>query len=480
MMMDDILITDIEIKHGKKNKQLTKTEKSENNETTEPNSELDIPEYLDDFLQYSKKTIFITGNNNNINQNSTKKKIIIKKKKMANNIKSINNEKNEIEKKNTNEIEIKPNKKKVLNQINKSYAKVKNNYSQNKIKTTKIKLKMEESKINSEQENIEKEKKIKTNKKIMNLNEKLQKFEYEQNLIAYNYYFSLFQKYFINRLRNEIKIVYIFIKIKIRMISAVNKIISTYKGYNYRHNFKMNYILSKLLNIRNQKAEKINNCMKNFLIRIRTKKLLLKAENNYIIYSSINIENDKKLYFSYKHKSGREQNFYFEYSPLLKCFIFFINKNDDKYLKVIEGNFYDSNSNKLIDKSFEVNSKGENIINLPNIFKKADEISDKNDRIINRYIKLHKPSQRIMIDDYELAKKKSKDDYNLVKNSNSKSQKLGKIGNISRSRSFLKIKGECKARSILKPSRSYFNLRNGDKKIQFGKAKIKKYKNVKD
>ena len=82
-----------------------------------------------------------------------------------------------------------------------------------------------------------------------------------------------------------------------------------------------------------------------------------------------------------------------------------------------------------------------------------------------------------MIDEYEQIKKNSKDDYNIIKNT--KTQKLGKIGKISRSKSFLRIKGESKTKSILKPSRSYINLRCGDKKIQFGKAKIMKYKNLK-
>ena len=82
------------------------------------------------------------------------------------------------------------------------------------------------------------------------------------------------------------------------------------------------------------------------------------------------------------------------------------------------------------------------------------------------------------IDEYEYSKKKTKDDYN-IKNI-SKSQKLPKLGEISRSKSFMKIKGENKTKSILKPSRSYVNLKCAEKKIQFGKAKIRKYKNKKD
>ena len=216
-----------------------------------------------------------------------------------------------------------------------------------------------------------------------------------------------------------------------------------------------------------------------FRIRREAKKLLQKTENNYIIYSLINIDKKDILYFKHIHKSGKEEKFYFEYSPLLKCFIYFINKNNDKYFKTIQGNFYNSKSEKLIDKQYEINNKGENVINLSKIFKKAETISERHDRIINRYIKLHRPIKRITVDEFEENKKKSKDD-SLLKNNNSKSQKLKILRNTSRSKSFLRIKGEPKRKSILKPSRSYINLKSDEKKIQFGKAKIKKYKNKKD
>ena len=49
------------------------------------------------------------------------------------------------------------------------------------------------------------------------------------------------------------------------------------------------------------------------------------------------------------------------------------------------------------------------------------------------------------------------------------------INKMSRSKSFINVKGVSKSKGILKPSRSYINLRCDDKKIQFGKAKIKRY-----
>ncbi len=257
---------------------------------------------------------------------------------------------------------------------------------------------------------------------------------------------------------------------------SINKIANHYQGYLFRNKIKFNYVISKILDLRKQKAQKISSKIKAFLIRKEAKKLLMKAENNYIIYSSLNIDKNDILYFRYLHKSGKEENFHFEYSPLLNCFIYFLNKNNDKYLKIVEGNFYNSKTNILIDKSFEVNFKGKNIINIQSIVKNADIINERNDRIINRYLRLHRPVKRTTIDEYEESKKKSKDD-SILKN---KSKKLVKLRNTSRCKSFMKIKVESKTKSILKPSRSYVNLRCGDKKIQFGKAKIRKYKNSKD
>jgi hypothetical protein len=355
---------------------------------------------------------------------------------------------------------------------------MKDNVNKNIIQKVRKKQEKIENKIKSEAENTRNELEIKANKTKINVNEKSQNLEFSQKMRSFSQCYIIFRKFFINVLKSMIKTVYIYSKIKGQMIASANKIITSYKGYHFRYNIKINYIMYKVLSIRKQKAERINNFVANYMIRLRTKKLLQKAENNYIIYSSIKYENNNILYFKYKHKSGKEEKFYFDYSPLLKCFIFFINKNNDKYLKIVEGNFYDSCSNKLIDKTFEINNNGENIINLPKIFKQADIINDKNDRMINRYLKLHRPCKRMMIDEYEQIKKNSKDDYNIIKNT--KTQKLGKIGKISRSKSFLKIKGESKTKSILKPSRSYINLRCGDKKIQFGKAKIMKYKNFKE
>ena len=50
-----------------------------------------------------------------------------------------------------------------------------------------------------------------------------------------------------------------------------------------------------------------------------------------------------------------------------------------------------------------------------------------------------------------------------------------KLNKMSRSKSFMRLKGISKGKGILKPSKSYINLRSEEKKIQFGKARIKGY-----
>ena len=468
MLMKDSLLDDTNNEQTKNSSRVE--EISQNASKNSQNYDIDMPDYLDDFLQRSKKTVFIIGSNNNIN--STTKNRIIKKKKIRkeNNIKYIkteNEEKNEIDKMENKKI-------KITKKINKNIIKNETNHiNYNEIKKTKIIKSLNDSEGNDLE--INKENKY-NNKEKSKLKVQLMKFDHEQKLAILKKYFYLYKCMFLHKIKQTLKSIYILIKMKNCMNLSINKIANHYQGYLFRNKIKFNYVISKILDLRKQKAQKISSKIKAFLIRKEAKKLLMKAENNYIIYSSLNIDKNDILYFRYLHKSGKEENFHFEYSPLLNCFIYFLNKNNDKYLKTVEGNFYNSKTKILIDKSFEVNCKGKNIINIQSIIKNADIINERNDRIISRYLRLHRPVKRTTVDEYEESKKKSKDD-SILKN---KSQKLVKLRNMSRCKSFIKIKGECKTKSILKPSRSYVNLRCGDKKIQFGKAKIRKYKNSKD
>ena len=151
-----------------------------------------------------------------------------------------------------------------------------------------------------------------------------------------------------------------------------------------------------------------------------------------------------------------------------------------------EGCFYNENYNALIDPLYEKNSKGENVINFPKIFQKEDLADEAKEIIINRYIKLHRPirRRRERIDDYEERKRKmiEEEHHSSIRLSSSQTLKYRRIGDkvkkISRSKSFMKLKGFMK--SILKPSKSYINLKcESKKKIHFGSAKIKRYHNLK-
>ena len=77
-----ILITITIEKFIRKKKDLSKSEVFGNNFNSKSlNTELDVPDYLDDFLQHSRNAVFITGNENT-NSNSNSNKPIFKKKKI--------------------------------------------------------------------------------------------------------------------------------------------------------------------------------------------------------------------------------------------------------------------------------------------------------------------------------------------------------------------------------------------------------------
>ena len=540
------------------------------------NSEVDDPDYLNDFLQHSRGAVFIKGNETKNNEPVIKKKKIIKKiikkkklsksdnfKIISNNLFDINEEeikqreKKEKEEKERKEKEEKENQKKkmLIKIINKkqklenennfyegktnnkisNYSNIdknkekynnktanksinsssendneNNNDNSNKKEYTEDDSEIEEKKkkkkrisissvsndVVSQNENIdnnnsdiyeEKEEKReeekfayikpKNKKNKNNLKEQLEKFEYEQRLIINSKFLVLIFKKIFNDIKNVLKIFIIYQKIKEYQKKSATKISSIFRAYSISNKIKLDFITSQILQTRKQNALKISSYYKRFLNRLETKKLLQKSKNNYIIHSSL-ISN-KILYFKYKNQNGFEDNLYFEYSPLLKSFILFINKGEKANRIVIEGNFYNENYNKLTDPLYEINQKGQNVINFQKIFKKADSIKEKYDRISNRYVKLHRPAKRERIDDYEERKRKAADDNNLKRSNSINSKKLGgKVVEMSRSKSFMKLKPK-KTKGILKPSKSYINLRCEEKKIHFGSARIKKYHNTK-
>ena len=474
----------------------------------------DVPGYIDDFLQKSD-AIYINGDKDTFPKKKKIKKVIKKKiKKKVNKNNSIElkeKEKviNESKGKDNNELKIE--KKEESNKdifstdissesISKKQStnsdkgnEIKNNQNipigNKKTKDSIKKISIIENKKNEEKKienkievnNKQKIKKIEKKKSTKeNENKNNKKDEFKQKAIEKIK--SIFEKYnsiiklkeAIKKINKILKLSYFFIKIKENQKKSITKIASAYLGFMTRQNFKFNYLTLKFLNFRENCSEKIIAHYKGFLARKYSKPILKKKEDNYIIYSSLS--NNKIIYFKSKFMNGLEDNIYFEYCKLLNCFIYYINRKEKNLsTQKLEGYFYNEKYKKLNDDMYEKNQKGENIINFPLILKKNDENNDKFDKVINEFIKTHKIliRKRYNLIEYEEKKKKALDDDMLLRHKKFEAN----INKLNRSKSFIKLKGISKSKSkgILKPSKSYINLRCDDKKIQFGKARIKRY-----
>ena len=419
---------------------------------------IEITDYIDDFLQISPDAVFINDINKTAPKTKKVKKII--KKKI---IKTKDKDNNKI-------IENKNN----INDKEKLKDKVKmkdnNNNNSNVPDMVPGEINKKKEKISK---NINKGKKIEENK---NKNDKNIKQENEEDkdkrIISYNNIYLMIKSKIIFELLNSFKILYIFKKMEKCQINSAKKISNAYKGYITRKYLKLNYLTKKILKFRDLCASKIIAHYKGYKIRKLSKDILKKKEDNYIIYSTLS--DNTQLYFKIRYTIGLEDNIYFKFCELLKCFVFYISRRDKNFSKKkVEGFFYNQKYQKLTDDMYEKNEKGENILNFPKILKQNDLNSEKYDKIINEYIKANRPvtRKRENIIDYEERKKKALDD-DIIMNNKKCGEKLNKM---SRSKSFMRLKGIMKSKGILKPSKSYINLRCDDKKIQFGKAKIKGY-----
>ena len=451
----------------------------------EPKQLLDMPNqedynYLDDFLQISSRAVFI-NENKTIPQKKKKVKKLIKKK-MKKNDNNKNNEliKEEIKFKKNDNIKINQKENILFNKFNEKINKIQISNKEENIKLNNnesIKVNDKKKEINEKSDKIKKKKENKKNEEYKNNddnNNKITKEEegkgLEKEKIIYEKYIHFAKLKLLLELKNHLKLIYFFLKLKNNFISCANKICANFLGYFIRENFKLNFMTKKIINYRDFVASKIIAYYKGYSIRKLSKKIIKKKEDCYIIYSSLS--NNKMLYFKIRYMSGLEDNMYFEFCKLLKCFIYYISRKEKTLSKkILEGFFYNEKYKKLVDEMYEKNSKGENIINFPKILEQNDLNVEKYDKIINEYIKAHRPvkNKRVNIIDYEEKKKKALDDDILMSN-----KRLIKLSKMNRSKSMMRLK-EVKNKGILKPSKSYISLRTGDKKIQFGKAKIKGY-----
>ena len=116
-------------------------------------------------------------------------------------------------------------------------------------------------------------------------------------------------------LKDLLKLIYLFIQTQKNLKNACNKIAAVYKGYSVRKVFKLNYLTKKILMYRDLCTSKIIAHYKGYKIRKLAKPILLKKEDNYVIYSSL--FNNKILYFKISFIMGVENNIYFINCKLL-------------------------------------------------------------------------------------------------------------------------------------------------------------------
>ena len=313
-----------------------------------------------------------------------------------------------------------------------------------------------------------------TNNNIINNENYIKKLLQNSNLSEIDKFGLFICIKIVNEIIKILKIIYLYKKIRLNQEKASSKIISLYKAYIFRKKFKYNYLILKIINLRNENISKIIANYRGYYIRKNLARILEKKEDNYIIYSTLC--NNKMIYFKIKYDDNFEDNLYFEYNKVLKCFLFYLShKERSLSRKKISGFFYNERYHKLTDDLYLKNEKGENVINFPEIIEKNENNIDKYDKIINEFMKNNRYKKKKMIytiDEYEDSKRKAMDDDIIFDKKKNNSEKLDKL---SRSKSYMRLKGMKKNKSILKPSKSYIALKSGDKKIQFGKAKVLGY-----
>ena len=458
----------------KKEKPNEEKEKEKKKQETEKEQEIKESKKIEDIKERDKKGEDSKENDKTEKKEEEKTEIKRENKSEENKVDESNGQKadknNEIKK------EAHENQKKEEKKIEKEENEKKENKTkeeeEDKDKNKEEKKDINDKKEQKENKNISLEEKIKSVEiKDKKEESNTQTSDTKGKSDIFDKFNSLVNSKVIFNLSNILKIIYFFKKVKECQNKSSTKISSIFRGYLIRKNFKLNYLTLKILDFRDKCCSKIIAHFKGYLIRKISKPIIQKKEDNYIIYSTLS--DNKMLYFKSKFMGGLEDNIYFEYCKLLHCFIHLINRKERSLSKKkIEGYFYNEKYKKLTDSMYEKNQKGENVINIPQILKKNNENIDKYDKIINEYMKSLRPvvRKRENLLEYEERKKKALDDDIISRHKN-----FEKVNKMSRSKSFMRLKGVVKAKGILKPSKSYINLRSEEKKIQFGKARIKGY-----
>lgn len=279
-------------------------------------------------------------------------------------------------------------------------------------------------------------------------------------------------KKFLNQLNLILKSIYIIQRIKKIRNDSASKITSLFFANSIRKKFKENYLFFKILKSRDTAARTIASNLKMIFVYKRAKKMLRKAKTNYIIYSSIKTDTNK-LSFKCIINDKKKEDLKFEYSSLFKCFIAFIDKKIIKEKTVIAKGYFDDGINyQLTDKQFQINDKGQNVIDLHELKHTYNLNTKKISNIAKDYI--NKSDEQIKHQNsYSNKKQKNSDSKNYHKELSDKLKILPK------SKSLIKMKetfSSPKLKSILKPVKSYIKIpSNEEKKITFVAVKIKKF-----
>lgn len=259
------------------------------------------------------------------------------------------------------------------------------------------------------------------------------------------------KKLFLHKINFIIRSCLLFLRIKKNLReSSVDKIASVYRSYCFRKKFYYIFLINRIIQERAKAIEKIKDALKLLAYKIKVRKLLDKLKDTYIIYSSI--QNETELYFveNNSNSNNNENRIQFTYYPSINCFALFIDK--DEIIRPLIGNFYNENNNLLFDDLYPINNSRNgkvNIIDISSLIKK----------------------RKILMKQYDLSitKTLTTQDKNLIKET-TEIKKKEKI--MLKSKSCLRLR-----KSILKPTKSYCNLKKFNKRVMFGEAQYKYYEN---
>lgn len=207
-------------------------------------------------------------------------------------------------------------------------------------------------------------------------------------------YFQKINFYSLNS--HRIKQFILIYKIIQHRIKFANKVISFFKGnylikclYNLgfiiRHHFKRLLLINYLLTIRINSANKISSYWKMTIFRRNARLLIDDKDENYLLY--VNSIKSQQIHFTAQHDNDLLEDFFFDYSFFVNCFIILIPKSNK--IKYFKGIFY-TDGNPFLSSQFPIiHEKGEtyNVIDLNGYTIIEEKLSDIKEEVISNFYK---------------------------------------------------------------------------------------------